>query len=937
MESPLVETKLFIPRLRRGAVARSRLSEHLRQGTDAKLTLISAPAGFGKTTMLAQWLSTAPATQRSAAWLSLEEDDSQPASFWTYVITALAKAVPGVGTDALALLASPQPKVQAVLATLLNELSAVTKDIDLVLDDYHLVDGPDIGAGMTFLLERLPPNVHVVISTRADPALPLPRLRARGELVEVRAVDLRFTSGEVTEYLNGVTGLNLDAPDIATLEGRTEGWIAALQLAALSMQGRDDVGAFIAGFAGDDRYIVDYLVEEVLARQPDHVRRFLVSTAILDRLNGPLCDSVTGQGGGKAMLEALERANLFVVPLDERRHWYRYHHLFADVLATHLSDERPDDVPDLHRRASQWYEEHGEPQPAVRHALRAGDVDRAAALVEVAIPGLRRTRQDAIIRGWVDAIPDRVARERPVLAVSFVGALMSAGEFEDVEHHLDAAEQWLDSQEGSSAPAAQMIVVDQEQLTRLPGTIQMYRAALALSRGDAPATVKHAQLALDRAAAGDDLTLAGASALSGLASWGAGDLEAAHRAYSTCVEGMQRAGHIADILACSITLADIRLTQGRLSDALATYERALQLAAGPAGTALPGTADMYVGLSRVAFERNDLAAATAHLRRGQELDERAGLPQNPYRWRVSLAQLSEAEGDVSGALALLEEAITVYTGDFSPNVRPVPAVRARMLAVHGYLDEALTWAAEQGLSAEGDVSYLHEYEHVTLARVLLARHADGCDGEALHKATALLQRLLAAAEAGGRIGTVIEVLVLQALARHAGGDTAGALVPLERALRLAEPEGYVRVFVGEGPSMAVLLRAVSARFGESEYVHRLLAACSGTAPNDGTTPSGGAAPKGGTASRGGTVTPSKEGLVRGGPGLVEPLSGRELDVLRLLSTDLDGPGIARHLVVSLNTVRTHTKNIYAKLGVNSRRAAVRRAEELGLLSHPARH
>jgi LuxR family maltose regulon positive regulatory protein len=319
MAGPLVETKLFIPRLRRGSVVRPRLSERLRQGTQAKLTLVSAPAGFGKTSVLAEWLTTAAARKRSVAWLSLEEDDGQPASFWTYVVTALARAVPGVGADALSLLASPQPQVQTVLATLLNDLSAVPNDVDLVLDDYHLVDGPDIGAGMRFLLEHLPPNVHLVISTRVDPALPLPRLRARGELVEVRAVDLRFTPDEVADYLNGVTGLSLDAPDIATLEGRTEGWIAALQLAALSMQGRDDVGGFIAGFAGDDRYIVDYLVEEVLGRQPDHVRSFLVSTCILDRLSGPLCDTVTGRPGGKAMLETLERANLFVVPLDERR------------------------------------------------------------------------------------------------------------------------------------------------------------------------------------------------------------------------------------------------------------------------------------------------------------------------------------------------------------------------------------------------------------------------------------------------------------------------------------------------------------------------------------------------------------------------------------------------------------------------------------------
>jgi LuxR family maltose regulon positive regulatory protein len=382
---------------------------------------------------------------------------------------------------------------------------------------------------------------------------------------------------------------------------------------------------------------------------------------------------------------------------------------------------------------------------------------------------------------------------------------------------------------------------------------------------------------------------------------------------------MQRVGHIADILGCSITLADIRLTQGRLGDAVATYERGLRLAANHAPTVLPGTADMYVGLSRVAFERGDLDSAAAHLLRSHELGEHAGLPQNPYRWRVAMAHVKEGQGDVPGALALLEEAQTVYTGDFSPNVRPVPAVRARVLATHGYADEAGTWAVEHNVSTDDDLSYLHEFEHVTLARVLLARHTADGDPDLLRRVTELLQRLLSAAEAGGRTGTVIEVLVLLALAHQADADTAGGLVPLARALSLAEPEGYVRVFAAEGSPMAVLLRAAGARVGQSDYVHRLVAACSGTKQE---------------SAHG---TPSAGHGGRRGQGLVEPLSARELEVLRLLSTDLAGPGIARHLVVSLSTVRTHTQKIYAKLGVNSRRAAVRRAEELGLLSRTVHH
>jgi LuxR family maltose regulon positive regulatory protein len=901
MTSPLVETKLYLPRPRRAVVVRPRLSERLNRGAESRLTLIAAPAGFGKTTLLSGWLAAPGDEQRSVAWLSLEESDGRPGVFWTYAIAALRTVVPGVGAGALVLLQSAGAPIETVLATLLNELGAVPNDIYLVLDDYHLADGPDVQAGMVFLLEHLPPRIHLVISSRADPALPLARLRARGELVEVRAADLRFTLDEVADYLNEVSGPALTENDIAALAGRTEGWIAALQLAALSMRGRTDVAGFIAGFAGDDRYIVDYLVEEVLGRQPDDVREFLMQTSILDRLSGPLCDAVTGQRGGKARLESLDRANLFVIPLDDSRRWYRYHHLFADVLRARLLDEHPEDVTDLHRRASRWYDRNGDPAPAVRHALSAGDVEHAAGLIEVAIPALLRARQEPTILRWLDALPDDVVRVRPVLAVGLVGALMAGGEFERVEPRLRDAEQALDE---ARTGRTEMVVADEEELLRLPGQIQMYWAALALVRGHPLDTIRHARLAVDRTPAGDHLTRAGASALSGLAHWGDGDLEAAHREYSASVDGLRQAGHIADILGCSITLADIRITQGRLGEALRTYEQALQLASRQGGTALRGTADMYVGMSQIALERNDVDAAARHLSRGQESGEHTGLPQNAYRRRVAMAGVLQARGDLSGALDLLDEAEQVYVGDFLPNVRPVPALRARLLAAQGQVGAALGWAREHGLSAADDLSYLREFEHVTLARVLLARYAGHRTPSLAGELSGFLGRLLTAAEAGRRAGTVIEILVLQALLRHARGDTAGALGPLERALTLAEPEGYVRVFVSEGPPMASLLRTMARRGAPGDHVRRLLDA--GEAPVD--------HPR------------------RLAPGLVEPLSDRELQVLRLLGSDLDGPAIARELVVSLNTLRTHTRNIYAKLGVNSRREAVRQAGELELVA-----
>ena len=409
--APLLETKLYVPRSRRGLVPRPRLSERLDRGTASKLMLVSAPAGFGKTTLLTEWLAAgpaAPADERLAAWLSLDRGDNDPASFWTYVIAALRTVASGVGESALALLQAPRPPpIETVLTALLNDLGATAGDIVLVLDDYHVIDARDVQDGMAFLLDHLPPQLHVVIASRADPALPLARLRARGELVEIRAAELRFTPDEAAAYLNEMMGLQLTARDVAALEGRTEGWIAALQLAALSMQGRDDVAGFIAGFAGDDRYVVDYLAEEVLQRQPDRVQAFLLQTSILGRLSGPLCDAVTGQDGGKAMLAALDRGNLFLVPLDDRRRWYRYHHLFADVLQARLLDEQPGQVPDLHRRASAWYQQNGEPAEAIRHALAAGDFEQAADLVELAIPAIRRTRQEATVHGWLEVLPRR--------------------------------------------------------------------------------------------------------------------------------------------------------------------------------------------------------------------------------------------------------------------------------------------------------------------------------------------------------------------------------------------------------------------------------------------------------------------------------------------------------------------------------------------------
>jgi LuxR family maltose regulon positive regulatory protein len=897
MVSPLVATKLSVPRLRKGLVGRPVLSARLRQGAEARLTLISAPAGFGKTTLLAEWLAGRPG-KRAVAWLSLDPSDNDAATFWIHVIAALEKAAAGLGA-ALGPIPSPQEQpIDLVLAAMVNALDAFTGTMDLVLDDYQFIEQAEIQSGMQFLLEHLPPHVHLVIATRADPALPVAKLRARGELMEIRAADLRFTAEEAASYLNDTMGLGLSAGNIAALEARTEGWVAALQLAALSMQGRTDLNAFIAGFAGHDRYVFDYLVEEVLERQPAEVRSFLLRTCFLERLSGPLCDAVTGGTGSSDMLNGLYRANLFLVPLDDRREWYRYHHLFADVLETQMDDAVRRELPMLHRRASDWYEARGERAEAIRHALVGGDADRAAALIELAVPQLRRERREAALGHWIKALPDAVVRARPVLGVSYVGALVSTGAFEGLAGRLDDAERGLAMLGAADAGAGGIVVADREQLPGLPAQIALYRTALAQIAGDMAGAIAHAQRAFDLAPPDDHFGRAGAAGFLGIAFWSKGDLEAARRFWTECANGLQRAGHLPDVLGVTRALADILVTEGRLGEAIRACEAALQLPDG--GLALRGSADMHERLSALYHERNDLQRAREHLSRSQELGELAGFPQHPHRLRLAMAQQRQDESDFDAALELLGEVERRYASEFFPDVRPIAAIRARVWIAQGRLDEALRWAKEKGVTSSDELGYLREFEHITLARLLLAQQVRGVAGAGA-EAIVLLDRLLAAAEAGGRVRSVIEIEMLRALAQQQS-DSAAALTALQRALALAEPEAFVRLFVEEGQPMEALLKLAVKRRIAPGFARKLLAAFGRMVEKPQTHPD-----------------------------LIEPLSERELDVLRLLRTDLGGPEIARELAVSLNTVRTHTKAIYEKLGANNRRAAVRRAEALDLL------
>ncbi|HWM15766.1 MAG TPA: LuxR C-terminal-related transcriptional regulator [Microbacterium sp.] len=879
MAGPLLTTKLHVPTRRPASVPRPRLIDRLSR--PARLILVAAPAGFGKTSMLTEWLASRDDSR--VAWLSLDERDNDASLFWTYVLTAFDRVEPGVGAAALDLLTSTPPSIEAVVATLVNDLDSHPIEIVLVLDDFHVIENAAIHAGVAFLVDSIPSHVHLVIASRADPPFPLARLRARGELVEIRAADLRFTQAEASAYLNGAMGLAIPDDDVIALGDRTEGWIAAIQLAALSMQGRDDPAAFIAGFAGDDRYVVDYLVEEVLHRQPGAVRGFLLETSILSRLTGDLCDAVTGTTGGDATLEALERANLFLIPLDDHREWYRYHHLFAEMLRARLLHERSDDVDELHVRASDWLRQHGHTSEAIAHAIDAAAFDRAADMITAAMPVMQQNRQEATLLRWLEMLPAETVRATPGLSLGFAGTLLSAGRTDGVDVLLRDAETALG---GVS-----------EGVRAIRGGIALYRAARALTIGDLETASTQAGVAVELAQEGSEIDRGSSAGLLGLVLWARGDLADARESWRASLESLYRAGHRSDMLGGSIAMADIQRAQGRLNDAHDTYRRALEVAA-DSEPPLRGAADMHVGMGDLLRERGDLEGAHHHLAAGEALGEYAGLPQNRHRRRIAAARLLLAEGDPASAISLLDEAERLYTPDFFPEVHPIPALRARAQLAAGRSDDAMEWVRRSGVGVDDELSYLREFEHVTLVRVLLA---DPGGTAQLADAGQLLERLLNAAEQGARGGSVIELQVLSSLAMQRAGRTEDSLDALRRAVALAEPEGYVRVFADEGEPIARLLAALAKRVGATGYLSGLHSAAVG-------------------AGRSSSAT----------QGLIDPLSNRELDVMRLLMSELTGPEISRRLFVSLNTLRTHTKNIYAKLGVTSRREAVRRAIELGL-------
>ncbi|MCB9265292.1 MAG: tetratricopeptide repeat protein [Lewinellaceae bacterium] len=906
---PFLATKLFAPPPRPNIVQRSRLAERLDQGLHGKLTLISAPAGFGKTTLASEW---AAGCGRAVAWLSLDEGDSNLFRFLTYFTAALQRVEEQIGEGVLRMLQSPQPPPsESILTALINEIASVKKPFVLILDDYHLIDSKPVDEALAFLLGHLPPQMHLAITTREDPGFPLARLRVRGQLAELRAADLRFTSEEAAGFLNQAMGLNLSSKDIAALEKRTEGWIAGLQMAALSMQGRADTDGFIKAFTGSHRFILDYLAEEVLQRQPEPIRRFLIQTAVLSRLCGPLCDAVTGQGNGREMLEVLEKGNLFVAALDDDRRWYRYHHLFADVLQARLAEELPGQPPVLHLRASEWYEAHDSMPDAIRHALSGNNFERAAGLIERAWPEMDSSFQSAIWLSWVEKLPEALLRNRPVLLVGFAWAFINEGELEAGEARIQEAEKWLEAHGEPENPPQEMVIVDEEQFRSLPGSIAVAHAYLALARNNIPDTVKFARQAIDRSPKEDYIRRGQASALLGLTHWASGSLEPAQSALSDTMSYFQMSGNIEFAISVTYGMADICITQGRLYDAIRTYKKALQLVEKQEGPVPPGTADLYLGLGALSREQGALEAAARQFSKSEELGAPAALPDWPCRLCLAKAALQESLGNLNSAIALLEEAEGLYFRTPVPNIRPIPALKARVWARQGRLREALGWARERGLSVDGELSFLNEFEYLTLARVLITRHRSGLSGASIEKAIKLLGRLLKAAEEGNRTGSAIEILIQLALAYAALDDTPRALAALERALAMAEPEGFIRIFADEGDPMAQLLSRIPPNGPLAGYIRRLTSAIEEKAA-------------------GGEEALRPNHSSSASP-LIEPLSQRELEILQLIARGLSNREISERLFLALSTVKGHNQNIFAKLNVQRRTEAVARARELGLL------
>lgn len=917
MTTSILATKLFIPPIRVKHVPRSRLIERLNEGLNRKLTLISAPAGFGKTTLVSEWVDSLQLVtleeshiDYGVAWLSLDEGDNDHARFLAYFIAAL-RQLEGIeatfGEGALSILQSPQPPpTDDALTSLINEVAASEQNIVLVIDDYHLINSSQVDNVLSFLIENLPPQMHLVIATREDPQLPLARLRAQDQLNELRAVDLRFSTSEVTEFLNQVICLALSEEDITALEARTEGWIAGLQLAAISMQGRKDATALIKSFTGSHRFVLDFLVEEVLEQQSKNLQTFLLQTAILDRFTGSLCDALTGQDNGQVTLEMLDRTNLFIVPLDEERCWYRYHHLFADLLHQRLDQIQSEQLPILHSKASKWYEVNRFTDEAIEHALRGEDFERAACLIEEHVEAVWERGEHTKLWHWLAELPDQEVLSKPQLCIFQAWNLFSSGQQDAAEGILQAAEKALDN---NSDRVNETTPIKRDQFLdfdgrNIRGRVATIRALLAFYRGDVEEAKRYSHQALDTLPEQDERWRNTATVALGDAYSISGDLSDAYRVRSGALEASKKTGSIYMVLVASMRLAVTMRMQGKLDQVLEICQRQSKILNDSGLSQITEYGFLLAILSEVLTELNDLDGALHQARKGKKLTER-DRDVGTIGWSyLSLVRVLFSKGDIADAENYIQKMENIARDYHVPDwiSYRMAAWKARIWLASNKLDVAAQWASDRGLDVNGVLTYQNEREYIALSRILISQ-------ERLDDATGLLLRLLEASEVSGHISRTIEILILQALSFQVQGDLDQAISTLEKALTLAEPGGFIRIFVDEGPPIARLLYEAVKRDIFPEYASKLLAAFP-IEDQKKTEPS-----------------PQK-----GQQTLFEPLSAREIEVLQLIAQGITNQKIASKLFISPNTVKVHTRNIYGKLAVNTRMEAVAKARVLGVIS-----
>jgi LuxR family maltose regulon positive regulatory protein len=890
MQNSLLTTKLYFPPARSALVSRPRLLERLRIGLCGPLTLISAPAGSGKTTLLSEWRS-GPGSRMPVAWLSLDAADNDPLRFLEYLSATLDTLQPGIAQEIHPLLqASEKPNTEAILTLLVNVLDDFPQDFTLVLDDYHTIDAIVIHEALAFLLNHLPSRMHIILLTRSDPALPLARLRACGQLTEIRAADLRFSVEEAAGFLNQTMGLALTRDQVTALEARSEGWIAGLQLAALSMQGRRDPDGFISAFTGSNHYILDYLVEEVLDRQQEKVREFLLKTSLLERLTGPLCEAVTDQPGGRETLEQLEHANLFVIPLDYEQRWYRYHHLFSDLLRNRLGHLHPELLNHLHNRAAEWYEKNGLFFDAMNHLLAAGEFEHACNLLGDNAHTILREHVLLDLVRWIKAIPDTIARSNPHVCLLFGYGKESLGDINAYISYVESAEKEL-------CRTADRVLPGNTEDATLWAEIKVNQIDIAIRSGNLDAALSLADEAIALAPMNDHFIRSQAYLYAG---WARRDLGQFEEAIPFCEQALLEAqlAKQPGLTASSISLiGGMHNALGNLQRSMQVFQDGLQFALEENQARLPNYANVHYELAKVYWELNKLDLAEEQMEQGRILSVQGRRPLETIEGYVVEALLRVARGDESGTLEILEKA---FLEERRTGIQilhdELTYYRVKILAGEENTGEALEWLKGREYPLKGKKSYLECTNSLRSGHLLLELGR-------LDEALELLTRILAVTEAYHFIGWQIETLVLLACAVYLKGDLAQALDFIKRALTLAEPRGYIRVFFMEGKRTLELLCLAKQKGIAPEYIRKIL-----------------------------SCLPSKAAAeVAGQQPLDAPLSKRELELLRLVADGHSNKEIAGQLVISLATVKRHTVNIFNKLDVKNRTEAVARARELGLL------